>query len=85
VVSTAAAGGQILLDAATFAAVKGEAWRLGAVLAHGLDYDLLRKGFTSSSSSSSSRGGGGRGGDDDGEGWKRSPGKWLMRFFFGPG
>ena len=76
VVSTAAAGGQVLLDAATFAAVKGEAWRLGAVLANGLDYDLLKKGFGSSSGSS--------GGDDDEEGWRRSPGKWLMRFFFGP-
>lgn len=40
-VSNAAQGGQVLLCEATFTAVKEALWRLGAVRANGLDYDLL--------------------------------------------
>lgn len=40
-VSGAAHGGQVLMDAATFTAVKEALWRLGAVGPAGLDYDAL--------------------------------------------
>jgi hypothetical protein len=40
-VSTAAAGGQVLLDSATFAAVKESMRRLGLITAAGLDYEQL--------------------------------------------
>jgi hypothetical protein len=40
-VSNAAHGGQVLMDAATFTAVKEAMWRLGAVGPAGLDYDAL--------------------------------------------
>jgi hypothetical protein len=39
--SNAAHGGQVLIDAATFTAVKEAMWRLGAVGPAGLDYDAL--------------------------------------------
>eukprot|EP00775_Hariotina_reticulata_P004239 gene4239-4489_t len=40
-VSTAALGGQVLVDEATFQGVKEALWRLGAVLATGINYDLI--------------------------------------------
>lgn len=54
-VSTAAAGGQVLVDESTFLAVKEDLWRLGLVTAAGLDYDLLYNAAAGSSRSGSSR------------------------------
>lgn len=56
-VSTAANGGQVLMDEPTFIAVKECMRRLGLITAAGLDYDLL---YSSSRVSGGSRAGSGR-------------------------
>ena len=75
-VSTAAAGGQALLDGETFAAIKDHMWRLGAVTANGLDYNLLSKGTSSGRRAAGTK-------DEGVGGQRKTPAEWLNQFCFG--